>query len=86
MSDPSKMWSRIAFAVALLTLCFGRAGAVAVSSNGLGQVLLFPYPVFKCAVTRRCFSAGANPARQLSLRPVATGAIVEVTKQLKPLV
>ena len=28
--------------------------------------------------------AGANPARQLSLRPVATGAIVEATKRLKP--
>ncbi|WP_300337377.1 class I SAM-dependent DNA methyltransferase, partial [Accumulibacter sp.] len=40
--------------------------------------------VFLCAVTRRCFPAGANPARQLSLRPVATGAVVEVTKRLKP--
>ena len=27
-----------------------------------------------CAVTRRHFSAGANPARQLSLQPVAVGA------------
>jgi 6-pyruvoyltetrahydropterin/6-carboxytetrahydropterin synthase len=35
---------------------------------------------------RRCLPAGANPARQLSLRPVATGAVVEVTKRLKPLV
>ena len=35
---------------------------------------------------RCCLSAGANPARQLSLRPVATGAAVEVTKWLKPLV
>jgi hypothetical protein len=42
--------------------------------------------IFQCAVKRRCLSVGANPARQLSLRPVATGAIVEVTKQLKPLV
>ena len=41
---------------------------------------------FSCAVKRRCLSAGANPARQLSLRPVATGAVVEVTKRLKPLV
>ena len=29
---------------------------------------------------------GASPLRQLSLRPVATGAVVEVTKRLKPLV
>lgn len=39
-----------------------------------------------CAVKRRCLSVGANPTRQLSLRPVATGAVVEVTKRLKPLV
>jgi hypothetical protein len=39
-----------------------------------------------CAVQRRCFPAGAKPARQLSLRPVATRADVEVTKRLKPLV
>jgi hypothetical protein len=37
-----------------------------------------------CAVKRRCLPAGANPARHLSLRPVAIGAIVEVTKRLKP--
>ena len=29
---------------------------------------------FRCAVTRRHSSAGANPARQLSLQPVAVGA------------
>ena len=28
----------------------------------------------QCAVTRRYSSAGANPARQLSLQPVAVGA------------
>ena len=28
----------------------------------------------RCAVTRRYSSAGANPARQLSLQPVAVGA------------
>ena len=28
----------------------------------------------QCAVTRRNSSAGANPARQLSLQPVAVGA------------
>ena len=37
-----------------------------------------------CAVKRRCLLAGANPARQLSLQPVAIGATVEVTKLLKP--
>ena len=37
-----------------------------------------------CAVERRCLPAGANPVRQLSLQPVAIGAIVEVTKRLKP--
>ena len=37
-----------------------------------------------CAVERRCLPAGANPARQLSLQPVVIGAIVEVTKRLKP--
>ena len=30
--------------------------------------------------------AGAKPARPLSLRPEATGAVVEATKRLKPLV
>ena len=39
-----------------------------------------------CAVLRHGFSVGASPIRQLSLRPVATGAVVEVTKRLKPLV
>lgn len=40
---------------------------------------------FSCAVKGRCVLAGANPVRQLSLLPVATGAIVAVTKRLKPL-
>ena len=30
--------------------------------------------IIRCAVTRRHSSAGANPARQLSLQPVAVGA------------
>ena len=30
--------------------------------------------IIQCAVTRRYSSAGANPARQLSLQPVAVGA------------
>ena len=37
-----------------------------------------------CAVTRRDFSVGVSPTRQLSLRPVAIGAVVEVTKRQKP--
>jgi len=39
-----------------------------------------------CAVKRRRSSAGEIPAWQLSLRPVAIGAVVEATKRLKPLV
>ena len=39
-----------------------------------------------CAVPRRGLSVGTNPTRQLSLQPIATRAIVEVTKRLKPLV
>ena len=33
---------------------------------------------------RRAFSVGENPTRQLSLQPVAIGAVVEVTKRPKP--
>ncbi len=39
-----------------------------------------------CAVLRRRSSVGASPTRQLSLQPEATGAVMEVTKWLKPLV
>src|SRR5882724_1748979 len=42
----------------------------------------FPFGV--CAVTGR-FPAGASPTRQ-TLQPEATGAVMEVTKWLKPLV
>lgn len=35
-------------------------------------------------MTRRSFSGGEIPARQLSLQPVAIGAAVEVTKQSRP--
>jgi len=38
-----------------------------------------------CAVQRHRSSAGAIPARQLSLQPVAIGAVVEVTILPKPL-
>jgi hypothetical protein len=37
-----------------------------------------------CAVPRHGLPAGPRPARQLSLQPVAIGAVVEVTKRLKP--
>jgi len=36
-----------------------------------------------CAVTRRRFPVGANPTRQ-PLQPEAIGAVMEVTKWLKP--
>jgi hypothetical protein len=36
-----------------------------------------------CAVTRRRFPVGASPTRQ-TLQPEATGAVMEVTKWLKP--
>jgi hypothetical protein len=38
----------------------------------------------KCAVRRHGLPAGVKPARQLSLQPVVIGAVVEVTKRLKP--
>jgi len=37
---------------------------------------------FLCAVEARSHS-GDRPTRQLSLQPVAIGAVVEVTKRLK---
>jgi hypothetical protein len=36
-----------------------------------------------CAVKRRRFPAGVSPARQ-PLQPEATGAVMEITKWLKP--
>src|SRR5271166_5628094 len=41
--------------------------------------------LYVCAVTRRCFPVGASPTRR-TLQPEATGAVMEVTKWLKPLV
>jgi hypothetical protein len=40
--------------------------------------------IIQCAVQRRRSTVGATPTRQLSLRPVAIGAAVEVTKLPKP--
>ncbi len=37
-----------------------------------------------CAVVRRCFPVGASPTRR-PLQPEATGAVMEVTRWLKPL-
>src|SRR6476659_9988819 len=42
-------------------------------------------PIWVCAVTRRRFPVGASPTRQ-PLQPEATGAVMEETKWLKPLV
>src|ERR1700724_1313713 len=40
-------------------------------------------PIRVCAVQRRRFPVGENPTRQ-SLQPEAIGAVMEVTKWLKP--
>jgi len=40
-------------------------------------------PPWVCAVIRRRFPVGENPTRQ-PLQPEATGAVMEVTKWLKP--
>src|SRR5882724_1031896 len=40
-------------------------------------------PLRVCAVKRRRFPVGASPTRQ-ALQPEATGAVMEVTKWLKP--
>ena len=39
--------------------------------------------LYVCAVTRRRFPVGASPTRR-TLQPEATGAVMEVTKWLKP--
>jgi hypothetical protein len=40
--------------------------------------------ISQCAVKRRRSPVGAKPTRQLSLQPVAIGAVMEVTKSPKP--
>src|SRR5882757_11225754 len=47
------------------------------------KVTVSQSPVRVCAVTRRRFPVGANPTRQ-PLQPEAIGAVMEVTKWLKP--
>ena len=43
-----------------------------------------PTRLFQCAVERCGFSVGEIFTRQLTIQPVATGAIAEVTKRSKP--
>src|SRR3982074_1190318 len=44
---------------------------------------MFRCPLVACAVQRRRFPVGASPPRQ-PLQPEAIGAVMEVTKWLKP--
>jgi hypothetical protein len=60
----------------------GRYPAATPTLNRKG--LAIAKPLFLCAVQRHGLPAGVSPARQLSLQPVAIGAVVEVTKRLKP--
>src|SRR5271166_3563243 len=50
-----------------------------------GAVGEFNCPCWACAVERRRFPVGVSPTRQ-PLQPEASGAVMEVTKWLKPLV
>ncbi len=68
--------------VAMAEKFLDRADIVAPSSGCVAD----KWPPWVCAVLRRRSSVGANPTRQLSLRPEAIGAVMEVTKWLKPLV
>ena len=56
-------------------MCLGEAGI------GAGKRCKW---LIVCAVQRHGLPAGVRPARQLSLQPVVIGAVVEVTKRLKP--
>ena len=51
---------------------FGSPGLLDSSLHGVGAG---PSPHFSCAVERRFLLVGANPTRQLSLQPVAVGAV-----------
>ena len=48
--------------------------AALVSADLYGKLSMLAR-ISQCAVERRCFSVGANPTRQLSLQPVAVGAV-----------
>jgi hypothetical protein len=56
----------------------GRLRVVLPGRHAVGE-----WPLFACAVRRRRFPVGASPTRR-SLQPEATGAVMEVTKWLKP--
>jgi hypothetical protein len=63
--------------------CFGRP-AYACWLHIVNQLLESGRcPLWVCAVQRRRFPVGANPTRQ-PLQPEAIGAVMEVTKWLKP--
>jgi len=52
-------------------------------ATGRGKLEVQPCPQCPCAVTRRRFPVGASPTRR-PLQPEAIGAVMEVTKWLKP--
>ncbi len=52
-----------------------KRGAPVVANHTLSLIRLIFNPDPACAVERRTFLAGANPARQLSLQPVAARAV-----------
>ena len=63
---------------AVLTLLMGAISDAA----GIHRAMVVP--LLWCAVERRDSPVGGNPTRQVSLRPVAIGAVVEETKRPKP--
>src|ERR1700721_89514 len=63
----------------------GRADRRRRKGRHLSSCKLERCPFLACAVKRRRFPVGASPTRQ-PLQPEATGAVMEVTKWLKPLV
>jgi hypothetical protein len=73
-------------APAVMSLDFKRIGPEFAATPLLEGLFRQFDPSSTCAVQRRDFPVGDRPTRQLSLRPVAIGAVVEVTKRLKPLV
>ena len=75
-------WSNVLVLVAGVVLAPGRR-TVTAALRILGRDC---DPDFYVRRERRDFPVGDRPTRQLSLRPVGIGAVVEVTKRLKPLV
>ena len=62
----------------LNSLCYRRLQVDITRSQVLNE-----WPLIACAVRRRRFPVGASPTRR-TLQPEATGAVMEVTKWLKP--